>query len=243
MTAATSTTAATSAGQPDPIRVALVEDEALYRDMLAIVLSGNSRLKVVGSFSNGESALESIPGLQPQVVILDVELGGQLNGIQVGLKLRRQFPHLGIVLLTNHDEPEFVASLPPEVISGWSYLLKRSVSDAAALARAIEGAAAGFVVLDPQLVARRRPRAESLLARLTPRQREILGLIAQGFTNAGIAERLVLAEKSVENQVNLLYQQLDVSRQQSSLHPRVKAVLLYLRETQLQPRDEGVARK
>ena len=225
----------------ESIRVVLVEDESLYRDLLRIVLSGDPRLDVVGSFPDGESALEAIPRLHPDVAIVDIQLGGMLNGIQLGLHLRRQLPDLGIVLLTNHSEPEFVASLPQEVISGWSYLLKRSVSDAGALARAIEGAAAGFVVLDPQLVAGRRPRAEGLLTRLTPRQREILDLIAQGFSNAAVAERLTLAEKSVENQVNLLYQQLEISRGQSSLHPRVRAVLLYLQETQLRPFAEVAA--
>jgi DNA-binding NarL/FixJ family response regulator len=226
------------ASNPDKIRVVLVEDEALYRDLLRIVLSEHPRLEVVGTFSDGESALEAVPALRPNVAILDIELGGALNGIQVGLLLRQRHPDVGIVLLSSHGEPEFVASLPQEVISGWSYLLKRSVSDVGALTRAIEGAAAGFVVLDPQLVAGRRPRSEGIVSRLTPRQREILGLIAQGFTNAAIAEKLILTEKSVENQVNLLYQQLGVNRPRSALHPRVKAVLLYLQETQLWPRED-----
>lgn len=217
------------------IKLVLVEDEALYRDLLRIVLSQHPRLEVLGCFADGESALEAIPTLRPDVAILDIELRSGINGIQLGLLLRRGLPDLGIVLLSNHGDPSFVSSLPVEVLGGWSYLLKKSVSDAGSLGRAIEGAAARLVVLDPQLVTGLRPREGGNLARLTPRQREILGLIAQGFSNASIAQRLVLAEKSVENQINLLYQQLGLDRGRSPLHPRVKAVLLYLQDSYPQP--------
>src|SRR5579884_4492362 len=91
----------------------------------------------------------------------------------------------------------------------------------------------GLTVLDPQLVAgmRTRPKKQGMLSRLTPRQMDILELIAQGYSNAAIAERLVLAEKSVENQINLLYQQLEIDRSTQAVQPRVKAVLIYLEET------------
>jgi DNA-binding NarL/FixJ family response regulator len=125
------------------------------------------------------------------------------------------------------------------MVAGWSYLLKKSVSDVAALGRAVEGAAAQLVVLDPQLVAAMHPRPDGQLGRLTTRQKEILGFLAQGFTNAAIAERLVLAEKSVENQINLLYQQLGIDRQDNSLHPRVKATLLYLQGSRFQVAGGG----
>ncbi|MBI4491255.1 MAG: response regulator transcription factor [Chloroflexi bacterium] len=218
----------------DKISLALVEDEDLYRDLLRVALSQHPRLQVVGAFADGETALEAVPRLQPRVALLDIELRGRLNGIQLGLLLRRRLPDLGVVLLSNHGEPQFVASLPPAALPGWSYLLKKSVSDIGALLRAIEGAAAGLVVLDPQLVAGLRPRTGGELVQLSPRQRQILGLIAQGFTNAAIAQQLVLAEKSVENQINLLYRELGIDRQESALHPRVKAVLLYLQESYFQ---------
>jgi DNA-binding NarL/FixJ family response regulator len=124
-----------------------------------------------------------------------------------------------------------LSSLPPEALNGWSYLLKRSVRDVESLLRAIEGAASGLMMIDPHLVAGRRARDGSRLAKLTPRQREILALVAQGYTNAAIAQELVVAPKTVEKQLNLLYQELGVDRGSSALHPRVKAVLLYLEET------------
>lgn len=218
----------------DKISVVLVEDEDLYRDLLRIALSQHPRLEVLGAFGDGESALEAVPGLQPRVAILDIELRGGLTGIQVGFLLRRRLPDLGIVLLSNHGDPQFLASLPQEVISGWSYLLKKSVNDVGSLQRAVEGAAARQVVLDPQLVAGLRPRTGGKLTQLSPRQREILALIAQGFSNSAIAQQLVLAEKSVENQINLMYRELGIDRQESPVHPRVKAVLRYLRESSFQ---------
>lgn len=213
----------------------IVEDEPLYRDLLALALAQDHRIKVVGTFADGESALDAIVQLEPDVALLDIELPGAINGIQLGLHLRRQLPKLGIVLLSNHGDPQFVASLPKDVISGWSYLLKKSVSNIESLRRAIEGALAGFVVLDPQLVAGLRPGENLDRIRLTPRQREILALMAEGLTNRAIANRLVLAEKSVENQINALYQQLGIDREDGTLQPRVKAVLLYLEGSTYQP--------
>jgi len=212
------------------IKVVIVEDEGLFRDLLRVALSQHSRIDVVGAFGDARSALAAVPALRPQVAILDIELRGDMNGIQLGLLLRQQLPELGIVLLSNHHDPQFLASVPRAAIAGWSYLLKKSVSDVQALGRAIEGAAAGFVVLDPLLAGASRQEAASPLANLTPRQRDILALIAQGYTNSAIAERLSLAEKSVENQINLLYQQLGIDREDLSLQPRVKAVLIYLQD-------------
>jgi DNA-binding NarL/FixJ family response regulator len=217
------------------IKLVLVEDEGLFRDLLRIVLSQHPRFEVLGSYADADSALSAIPSLKPDVALLDIELPGSLNGIQLGLMLRRQMPEIGIVLLSNHSDPSFVSTLPVETLSGWSYLLKKSVSDAEALTRAIEGSAARLVVLDPQLVLGLRPREGGGLTKLTPRQREILSLIAQGFSNGAIAQRLVLAEKSIENQINLLYQQLGLDRSKTHLHPRVKAVLTYMQESQVGP--------
>src|SRR5690606_19563208 len=113
-----------------------------------------------------------------------------MNGIEVGFKLRDAMPDLGIVLLSNHRDPAMLSSLRHGRLTGWSYLQKKSVSNVDALKRAIEGAAEGLVVLDHQLVTECEPKADSRLAQLTPRQLDILELIAQGYTNAGIGELL-----------------------------------------------------
>lgn len=218
------------------IRLALVEDEPLYRDLLQHYLARHPGLDVVGAYPDGPTALAELPALAPDVVTLDIELPGRLDGIQVGISLRQQIPRLGIVILSNHADPRFLGALPREVTGGWSYLLKKSVSDIQTLDRAIEGAARGEVTLDPAVVTRMRPRAGSHVDHLTPRQRDILGLVAQGLTNAAIAERLVLAEKSVENQLTAVYGEFGIDRREDAVHPRVSAVLAYLNESRFAPR-------
>lgn len=214
------------------IPIAIVEDEGLFRDLLKVALSQEPSIEVVGEFQSAEAALREIPKLRPAVVLLDIELGGEMNGVQLGLGLRKSLPNLGIVLLSNHSNPHFLSAVPRSMAGGWSYLLKRSVRDVDALKRVILGSSAGYVVLDQQIVENARRREESVLSRLTPRQLQILSLIAQGYTNAAIAEKLVLSEKSVQNHINNLYQQLDLDREDGSVQPRVTAVLMYLQETQ-----------
>ena len=212
------------------IKVMVVDDEELYSDLLRIGLSQLDQLEVIGVFQNGKSALDAAPQLKPDVAILDIELGTQLNGIQVGIQLRRQLPDIGIVLLSNHGDPQFLSGLPEEVLGEWSYLLKKSASNVVSLARVIEGAADGYVVMDAEISKNINIREGGLLAKLTPRQREILALIAQGLNNEAIAGELHLSEKSVENQINAIYQQTNLKRDDSSMQPRVKAVLMYLEE-------------
>lgn len=212
------------------IRVVLAEDEGLYRDLLRLALESTGRIQVAGCFPDGPSTLARALSVHPQVAILDIQLGPGPNGLQVGRLLRRQDPRLGIVLLSHHADPSFLSGVPDSELSGWSYLVKRSVPDLETFVRAVEGAAAGFVVLDPLLVQGGRPRRDVFLQRLTPRQREILELIAQGYTNAAIAEHLQLSVKTVANHINALYEELGIDRDDGSLQPRVRAVLAYLQE-------------
>ena len=163
--------------------------------------------------------------------ILDIHLPGTMDGIELGLALRQQLPNMGVVLLSNHAIPQLLSSLPPEAVAGWSYLLKKSVSDVDALTRAVTGSVAGMMTLDSSLVAGMRTRQDGRLAHLTRRQREVLDLIAQGFTNAAIADALVLSEKSVEKHVSSLYDVLEIDRADRTVSPRVQAVLMYLKQT------------
>lgn len=216
-----------------PIRTIIVEDENLYRELLTLALSQRQDIEVVASFGSSREALAAMAELKPDVALLDIELGAPPNGIELGRQLRKTLPKIGVVLLSNYDEIHFLSSLPEETVGGWSYLLKKSVNHIATLARAIEGAANGLVVLDSELLSGLKLRHGSPLQELTPRQREILTLLAAGYSNPAIAERLSLAEKSVENQVSLLYHTLGIQRAQSDIHPRVKAVLTYLQESHL----------
>jgi DNA-binding NarL/FixJ family response regulator len=221
-----------------PIRVAIVEDEPLFRGLLEHYLAQHPRLTVIGAYADGSTALAEAPEHAPDVVTLDIELPGRMDGIQTALALRKRMPRLGIVILSNHADPRFLGVLPREVTSGWSYLLKKSVSKIEVLDRAVEGAAAGTVTLDPSIVAGMRPKPGGPVARLTPRQREILGLVASGLGNAAIAEQLVLAEKSVENQLTAIYGELGLDRRDgTAIHPRVSAVLAYLKDSRVSARS------
>jgi DNA-binding NarL/FixJ family response regulator len=222
-------------------KIAIVEDEPLFRGLLENHLRRHPGLEVIGAYADGVSALADLPALGPDVVTLDIEMPGRMDGIEVGLALRQRLPRLGIVILSNHADPRFLGALPREATSGWSYLLKKSVSDIETLDRAVEGAATGTVMLDPAVVAAMRPRPGGPLTRLTPRQREIIGLLAQGLTNAAIAEQLVLAEKSVENQLTAIYGELGIDRRglDPTVHPRVSAVLTYLRESRVASTTTG----
>ena len=138
--------------------------------------------------------------------------------------------HEEIVILSGRKDKEYISCLSLDDAAGWSYLLKQSVGDTTALGRAIEGSASGFVLLEPDVVNGLRPRKGSLTARLTPRQQEVLVLMAQGYNNAAIAEKLVLGNKSVENYINAIYQELGLT-QSDTTHPRVSAVLGYLQDS------------
>ena len=212
------------------VRILIVEDEGLFRDMLKISLGSLPNLEVVGAVSDGNAAVEAADRLLPDVVLMDIELGCDPNGIAAGRAIKEEHAGIGIIILSAHKEREYLNVMASQDMSGWSYLLKQSVTDAEALVRAIEGAASGLVVMDPSVVEGMRPRQGSLTAGLTPRQQEVLAMMAQGFNNSGIAKHLVLGTKSVENYINAIYQELGLNHN-GPLHPRVQAVLSYIRDS------------
>ena len=212
------------------IKIMIVEDEGLFRDMLKISLGALSNLEVVEAVSDGNAAVEAASRVKPDVILMDIELGSEPNGIAAGRAIQEDHPDMGIVILSSHRERQYISMIMVEEASGWSYLLKQSVSDAGSLVRAIEGAASGLVVMDPAVVNSMKPRKGSLSAGLTPRQQEVLTMMAQGYNNAAIAEKLILGTKSVENYINAIYQELSLGHN-GPLHPRVQAVLSYLRDS------------
>ena len=212
-------------------RIIIVEDEALFRELLHRTLSSELGLEVVGEAEDGETAVRLADKMSPDVALMDIELSGELDGIEAALQIKKARPHIGIVILSVHKDRRYVTSLPLENTGGWAYLLKQTVPDLATIVRAIEGSKAGMLVLDPAMVRSLRPKQDSALARLTPRQHEILELIAQGYNNVAIAERLQLSGKSVETYINAIYQELHLSNE-PGIHARVRATLLYLEHSQ-----------
>ncbi len=212
-------------------RVVIVDDEALFRELLRRTLSAEPGLEVVGVAGDGETAIRLAKEASPDVVLMDIELPGEMDGIEAALRIKKEMPQTGIVILSAHSDRRYVTSLPLEDSQGWAYLLKQTAPDLAAVVRAIEGSKAGMVVLDPAVVASLRPRQGSTVAGLTPRQQEVLELLAQGYSNAAIAQRLTLSQKSVETYINAIYQGLHLSNE-PEIHARVKATILYLENSQ-----------
>ncbi len=217
-----------------PVKVMIVEDEGLYRDLLRVSLTSRHGLDVVAAVGDGATAIRTAREIKPDVIIMDIELGSEPNGIEAGLTIKKENARVGIVVLSLYADKEYLSLVPMEHAGGWSYLMKQSTADLDALTRAIEGSAKGLLVLDPALVLGLRPRPKTRLEGLTARQREVLELIAQGYSNAGVAERLHLGVKSVENYINTIYQQLGIG-QNEPIHARVKAVLIYLQESRSRP--------
>ena len=211
-------------------KVMMVEDEPLFRDLLTRTLTNEPGLEVVGIAEDGEAAVKLFKEVNPDVVLMDIELPGEIDGIDAAIKIKKESPLTGIVILSVHSDRRYVASLPLENGRGWAYLLKQTVPDLAMVVRAIEGTKAGMLVLDPLIVRSLRPREGSRFARLTARQQEVLELMSQGYNNAAIAERLGLSGKSVETYINVIYQALGLSNEQE-INARVKAPLLYLDDT------------
>ena len=212
-------------------RLVIVEDHSLFRELLRRTLSAEVGLEVVGEAEDGETAVRLAREASPDVVLMDIELSGKMDGIEAALRIKEERPQTGVVILSVHSDRRYVTSLPLEDTQGWAYLLKQTVPDLTTLVRAIEGSKMGLVVLDPAMVGSLRPRQGSAVARLTPRQQEVLELIAQGYNNAAIADRLRLSGKSVETYINAIYQELHVSGE-PDIHARVRATLAYLQESQ-----------
>ena len=214
----------------DTLRLLVVEDEALFRDLLVSTLDEEPDLEIVGQADSGQRAIDLAARLEPDVILMDIEMPGQYDGIDAGLEIRKARPETGIVLLSSHRDRRYFTSLPADQQAGWSYLLKQSVGDIDTVIRAIRGSAAGMVVLDPVLIGEMRPKPESALSRLTPRQHDVIELIAQGYSNSAIADELSLTERSVETYVSIIYQELGVSGERET-HARVKATLIALEES------------
>lgn len=210
------------------LRIIIVEDENLLRDLLKESLNHIPGLSVVGDYADGPSAANQMGGDNPDVALVDINLGPGWNGLETGLQLRKFKPDLGIVLLSNYSRPDLLTTLPRNAASGWSYLLKKSVRNIDTLTRAIQGAAAHLVVLDPELVSAAQARNDSRIRNLTPRQFQILALVAQGYSNSAIAKTLFLSEKSIENHLTTIYSALQIETSSSQQHARVKAVLAFL---------------
>jgi DNA-binding NarL/FixJ family response regulator len=219
-----------------PIRVVLADDSYLVREALVHVLAAADGIDVVATCRDRESLLAAIEAERPDVVVTDIRMppSNRDEGLQVAEMLRLDHPEIGVVVLSQFAEPRYGLALFDKGSDGRAYLLKEHVQFRGQLVSAIESVAHGGSLIDAKvvegLIDARRHAERGPLNELTPRELEILSLVARGLSNQAIADELVLTKRAVEKHINAIFLKLglteaiDVSR-------RVKAALIYLAES------------
>lgn len=215
------------------VRVLVAEDDFLVREGVRRVVEAQPGCEVVGVAADFDGVLAAARALRPDVVVMDVRMPPHhgMEGIEAAHRIRRERPEVGVVVLTQHDDEEYVWELLKNGVAGLAYLRKIRVAHAEQLGHAIREVARGGSVVDPEIVAglfAHRRRA-SPLAALTPGELAVLRLMAEGRTNAAIAEALSLSVAAIEKRISALFGKLGLT-EETDVHRRVAAVLLYLRE-------------
>ena len=215
------------------IRVVLGEDNFLAREAIRGVLERAEGIELIAACGDLDSLRAAIDETRPDVVVTDIRMPPENTdeGIRLAAELRSSHPEIGVVVLSQHAEPLYATTLFEEGSERRAYLLKESLKDQAELSRALKTVAEGGSVVDPlvveQLVEARSRREDAHLEALTPRELEILGLIAEGRSNAAIAEKLVVTKRAVERHINSIFLKLDL-RDAEDVSRRVMAALRYL---------------
>ena len=214
----------------------LAEDHYLIREALRGLLATQDDFEIAAVCEDLDSLLEAVEAERPDVVVTDIRMppGNTDEGIQVATRLRETSPEVGVVVLSQYATPTFVLALLEGGSERRAYLLKERVKDLDQLVGAIHAVADGGSVIDPKvveaLVAENARAEDSPLNELTPRERDVLREMAEGKNNAGIAEVLVLTERSVEKVIHSIFLKLGLTWE-TAVHKRVKAVILYLAES------------
>jgi len=211
------------------VRIVLAEDSMLLREGL-VRLFDEAGFEIVASFGDAHSLLARIDELKPDLAVLDVRMPPTFRdeGVRAAVQLRRTHPNIGILLLSQYAEEQYATELLAAGDSGVGYLLKDRISSLDELQEAVTRISAGGTVLDEQVVRQMFARRRDPLEALTPRERDVLGLMAEGRTNQGIANSLVVGVGSVEKHVTSILAKLGIDDTGSS-HRRVLAVLAWLR--------------
>jgi DNA-binding NarL/FixJ family response regulator len=214
------------------VRVILADDAVLFREGMARILA-EIGFDVVGQARDGGELAALVWHDPPDVVITDLRMPPTHSdeGIEAAARIRAAYPEVGLMLLSQYVEVHHALRLMEEFDGGVGYLLKDRVSDLSGFAVDVRRVAAGEVVIDPELVSRlvARRRERDPLADLTEREREVLALMAQGLTNAALAEELFVSPKTVEGYVRNIFTKLNLAPDERA-HRRVLAVLRFLRQ-------------
>jgi len=212
------------------VRVVLAEDLFLLRDGLIRLLEAHG-FEIVAAVDNGPELLRALTGQRPDVAVVDVRLPPSFTdeGIQAALAARQEVPGLPILVLSQYVEQLYARELLADGSGAIGYLLKDRVFDSDQFVDAVRRVAAGGTVMDPEVIAKLLTgnARDEPLAELTPREREVLGLMAEGRSNAAIAERLVITERAVSKHTANIFLKLDLQPSDDD-NRRVRAVLAYL---------------
>jgi DNA-binding NarL/FixJ family response regulator len=217
------------------VRVVIAEDEVLLREGLARLFEDGGH-EVVASLEDADHLLATVTGHRPDLVVVDVRMPPSFTdeGARAAKELKQENPELGVLVLSQHIETSHAVDLVS--LGGFGYLLKNRVLDVGEFLAAAERVAKGGSALDPRVVASLvspARAADDPLADLTAREREVLELMAEGLTNAGVARRLFLSERTVEAHVRHVLMKLSI-RESDDAHRRVLAVLAHLTAAQAQ---------
>jgi DNA-binding NarL/FixJ family response regulator len=212
------------------VRVVIAEDLALLRDGLTRLLRDNG-FTVVAAVATGPDLVASVVHETPDVAIVDIRLPPTFSdeGLRAAIEIRKRVPDTAILVFSQYVEQTYAAELLADGRGGVGYLLKDRVFDVAEFVEAVRRVGGGGTALDPQVVAQlfARRRRGSQLDQLTARELQVLGLMAEGRSNAGIAESLVLTIGAIEKHIASIFTKLDLAVSESD-HRRVLAVLAYL---------------
>ena len=214
-----------------PVRVVIGEDDVLLREGIARILE-SAGLDVVAQTGNADDFLRRARAHRPDVAVVDVQMPPTMqdDGLRAALELREALPETGVLVLSGHFEESYAVDLIGDHAEGVGYLLKERVGDVSVFIDAVQRVAQGGTALDPEIVARMlgRRRASGPLDELSPRELDVLREMAEGKSNRGIAEALVVTDAAVEKHVTAIFQKLELGPTPTE-HRRVLAVLAYLR--------------
>jgi DNA-binding NarL/FixJ family response regulator len=212
------------------VRIVIAEDSALLRDGLTRMLADHGH-EVVGSVADATRLTHVVELKSPDLVVLDVRMPPTHTdeGIRAALELRARWPELAVLVLSQYVEENYASELLSGELGGVAYVLKDRVTDVGQFLEAVTRVAEGGTVIDPEVVSQllARTRRQEPLGDLSPREREVLGLMAEGRSNAAIASKLVVTQRAVEKHVHSIFVKLRLPPVETD-HRRVLAVLRYL---------------
>jgi len=230
------------------LQIVIADDNYLVREGTRRLLEDSGEVRVLAAVGSAPDLLDAVRRHRPDAVLTDIRMpqdsasrdpAPAMEGIDAAHAIKETAPGVGVVILSQYADESYAFELFRNGTAGLAYLLKDRVGDLHQLLGALRESAAGGSVIDPQvvdaLVSRRAKLQSSPLARLTPRELDVLREMAQGRGNAGIAQALFLSESSVEKHVNAIFAKLDLASEQQ-VHRRVAAVLTFLRDAGLRHR-------